>query len=270
MLEDKLFQVVRMRGDGDCLFHALGFVDSMGGNLLRGTLVAFMREEATLLEPAEASIWTEEADALSGNVWGGHTAIMAYTKMRQRCVILHKRDIVGSMQLLFVKHDSVPGTAEVQHVLYTGGNHYDALLELSNIDGFEPAWEQNLPARYFVPSARNSVQKNASGGAGVEAWLQGSRLQAPLPKLKNKMRKGVGCSHRGDALFGADATETGNVLGASSRCKHPFYRTKTTPAPSLCDHLAVELARIPVRYGCDHPHRRQEVLIKAIFLNVVE
>ena len=78
-----------MLGDGDCLFHALGYPDGHDGGALRIELADFMEQDAP--DQEDATSWLEEVAKLRANVWGGHTAITAYTRMKQRAVMLHCR-----------------------------------------------------------------------------------------------------------------------------------------------------------------------------------
>ena len=48
-------------------------------------------------------------------------------------------------------HGSMQGREEVHvaHILYNGIVHYDALVEVSDTKGLQPAWDQPPPPAYF-------------------------------------------------------------------------------------------------------------------------
>ena len=254
--------MVPVKGDGNCLFHALGFLDSVSGDELRDRVIDYMLMEVVNQPPAEASIWMEEADTLRSNAWGGHTAVAAYSMMTRRRVIIHRKDEGGYVQAVVVSHASIPGDAMVQHILYINGNHYDALLEVSCIDGMTPAWEQPLPPHYF--SMRRLCVDGAShqSRTGEVCIATSSQRKSSVKvwpsracKLDSKLSRG---SVPREALKEA-------VGPASATRGHHWYREKSAPASGLRDDLATELARVRVRADCGHPHRAQEDLIKEFY-----
>ena len=244
--------MVRMRGDGNCLFHALGFLDSVGGEAVRGNLADYMVAAAAKLDPAEASIWTDEAEALRGNIWGGHTAIAAYSLMTRRRVIMHQRLEHGDTRAVVVSHGSIQDGADAQHILYSNGNHYDALLEMPDACGMNPAWEQPAPPRYFVSRVGAERKDPLPSEAASPPRARKARFAVPRPKKQPSVTAGRGWTTESKEGAKADL----------AKGKHPWYRTKTTPAPELRDDIAAELARVPVRCRSTHPHRAQEDLIK--------
>ena len=244
-----------MRGDGNCLFHALGFLDSVGGETVRGNLADYMVAEAVKLDPAEASIWTDEAEALRHNIWGGHTAIAAYSLMTHRRIIMHRRLEHGNVHAVVVSHGSIPDGADVQHVLYSDGNHYDALLEIHDARGLTPAWEQPGPPQYFVAGRAEAERKDALA-SGAAHQPRESKARFAVPRPKQQVSATAGRSRATERKGGAKAE--------FAKGKHPWYKAKTTPAPELHDDIAAELARVPVCCRSAHPHRAQEDLIKEL------
>ena len=99
--------VVTMLGDGDCFFHALGYPGGYDGGALRIELADFMEQGAA--DQDDAASWIEEAGKLRANIWGGHTAIAAYARMKQRAVMLHCRSPAqGTVHVVKVAHEEVP------------------------------------------------------------------------------------------------------------------------------------------------------------------
>jgi len=80
--------VVKVAGDGDCLFHALAFFDASDGGALRIEVADFMEAHAEEQNGFEAA-WFREASKLRASKWGGHTAITAYSLMKSTRVIVH-------------------------------------------------------------------------------------------------------------------------------------------------------------------------------------
>ena len=75
---------------GDCLFHSLGYADQHDGVALRIEVAAFLRDQAAHQEGFEDA-WRREAAALRRSCWAGHTAIAAYSLLKQRRVLVHMR-----------------------------------------------------------------------------------------------------------------------------------------------------------------------------------
>ena len=61
---------VPVAGDGNCLFHALGYLDARDGAALRNEVAAFMVDQACSQEGFEDA-WLEEAEELR-NLGGPH------------------------------------------------------------------------------------------------------------------------------------------------------------------------------------------------------
>ena len=74
----KRMGIVKVNGDGDCLFHALGVHDKEDGAALRIDVTSFMAAHASEQEGFEQE-WLEEVQKLRAYKWGGpqssqHTA----------------------------------------------------------------------------------------------------------------------------------------------------------------------------------------------------
>ena len=110
--------VTRVAGDGDCLFHALGFSDKYDGNALRIEVADFMEAHARNEPAPDQDIWLQEAGALRANCWwGGHAAVVAYSLLKQWRVLIHARQSGGSALVKDAAHKAVPVTAPLQHIL---------------------------------------------------------------------------------------------------------------------------------------------------------
>lgn len=66
--------VVKVGGDGDCLFHALGYRDAYDGQALRIDIANFMTEHAGG-QAAFQQEWQQESRKLRKGHWGGAAAI---------------------------------------------------------------------------------------------------------------------------------------------------------------------------------------------------
>lgn len=167
--------VVKVVGDGDCLFHALAFFDGSDGGALRIEVADFLEAEA-VNQPDFAFEWLDEAEKLRENKWGGHTAIIAFSQMMATRVVLHTRLEDGTVAVAEASHSSVAHspTAPVRHILYNNVDHYDALIEVADADGMEAAWPQPPPPRY-VKEAEAETEFPPLPDSGAET-------QAPKPK----------------------------------------------------------------------------------------
>ena len=88
-------QLIPMTGDGNCLFHALAYRTRENAVHLRKDIIQFLRDAAQDQHDEEQEeAWLEEAAYLRGNAnWGGDTAIVAFTLMRNQRVMLHWRGV---------------------------------------------------------------------------------------------------------------------------------------------------------------------------------
>ncbi len=158
--------VVRVPDDRDCLFHALSLFDAgMGGcgYALRNRLVEFMEARAAEQDGFE-EVWRLETQLLRNYwIWGGHTATAAYTLMTGMRVMLHIHEAdSSSTTVIEASHATVAGntTAPVRHLLYNGMDHYDALEQVGDLVGFQPAWPQALPEGNPLPPSPRAQGHN--------------------------------------------------------------------------------------------------------------
>ena len=253
---------VPVAGDGNCLFHALGYLDARGGAALRNSVAAFMVENAARQIGFEEA-WLEEAEELLQGTWGGHTAITAYSLMQQVRVQIHTLQASGAVIVTDASHASVSenAAAPLRRILYSNNNHYDALVGLlQNPRGWIPAWPQTGAPIYYkevnmAPMANPKPTGPPVGSGAMPGHGTGAGFTNPRPGTK-KGKKG-----RGKQPAAKPLAQKASAPAAS----YPVFRrctTKTTPPPELRDDILTELSRIPVKPRMQHPHQQQENFIK--------
>lgn len=142
--------VVKMSGDGDCLFHALAYGDGCSGQALRVEVANFLEARADDGGGFREEMQREAAKLRAGTC-GGHTAIIAYSHMKQTRVVVRTRRVGEGAPTVAVEemsHASVRGKEDVcvSHILYNGDGHYDALVAV----GVEPDRPQPDLAVYVM------------------------------------------------------------------------------------------------------------------------
>ena len=254
---------VPMAGDGNCLFHALGYLDGRDGAALRNEVAAFMVDQACNQRGFEEA-WLEEADELLQGTWGGHTAMTAYSLMKHVRLEIHTPEANGTASVTDASHADVASdiNAPLRRVLYSKGSHYDALVELlPNPQGWAPAWVQPLPAVYFKEEEKPDPKAEGFPSldqAARSSNRKGPRFTKPRPAGK-QAGKGKGKTPLGEEDAGPKKTP-------AIPAQYPVQRrcvTKTTPPPELRNDILTELCKIPVKPRMAHPHQKQENLIKA-------
>ena len=263
-----MLAVVKVAGDGDCLFHALAFLDNYDGGALRIELAEFMERHAHT-QSAFQEEWLIEASKLRCNRWAGHTVITAYSLMKNTRVMVHtKEGGEGTVKVEEMSHASVFGSREARlvHILYNG-SHYDALVEISNMEGMRPAWPQPPPPRYFTqrgPEEFPALADSAQAPAPTRGQKRG--LTAPRPAKKAKAKA------KAKAAKGAKAAKAEPAAGeaAPESAETPLGDAPAPPVPleendegdPMAPGLLEELQNIPVASGSQHPHRKVEDLIQ--------
>lgn len=194
--------------------------------------------------------WLKEAEHLQGDQrqhWGGHMAILAYTAMREKRVILHTKQNDGPILVQEQCHESV---AEIDampevHLLYNGVDHYDALAPVSDIAGMAPAWPQAPPPRYMTLTAFPPL----AAAVHEPVTRKAAKPGAPRPKAKQNKRSGKAkqTSQRPSAPVAEPAA--GSVPTAMP----------DEPEP---EDLLQRLAEGVVAAKSSHPRRSLEDLIK--------
>ncbi|CAE7300135.1 anks1b, partial [Symbiodinium sp. CCMP2592] len=235
----------KMTGDGNCLFHALAHGSEENGVHLRALIIQYLEDNAASQENEEqVEAWYQEAEYLQSNAshWGGDTAIIAFTLMRQQRVILHWRTDDGHIQTSERTHTEVQDTAErfrhagqdnaeIIHLWYNGRDHYDLLV---------PSQEQP-PAP--APRAANQPQPTHD-----EASPPPPPPPPPPPHPEPRPPK-----RRKTAASRAQSKQQAPAQGAEET-------SEAAPAPPVEDGptLLEELTSMPVAAKATHPRRKLE------------
>ena len=271
----QVLRMVKVDGDGDCLFHALAFVDGYDGGALRIEVAEFLEQHAHAQAGFQEE-WLLEAAKLRRNKWGGHTVIAAYSVMKNTRVVLHTKESQGgAVKVEEMSHASVHGRddARVVHILYNGVDHYDALVEIAaGLPGMVPAWPQPLPQLYFKAEEQHENFPSLAAGAKEQAKpkKQGG-LTAPRPAKKAKAKAA--------AKGKAKEAKPASVKPKKDACKKDKDEEVAAPglaaaayAPSLPEEgeeedfaspgLMEALEAVPVAEASHHPHRKVEHMIQ--------
>ena len=244
--------VVKVAGDGDCLFHSLAFFDASDGGALRIDVADFMEARAAEQNGFEDA-WFREASKLRASKWGGHTAIIAYSLMKNTRVIVHTHHAeAGHVTVEEVSHGSIFGYAAMpaQHILYNGKDHYDALIEIADFTGMMPAWPQPPPPVYF--SSVGNEFPPLSAGAQSSGTSGKNGFNAPRPP-KNGKGRGKANGNKGSA----EAEASMSATPVATQHDHEDEEDDENQ-PGFMDALL----NIPVAEASLHPHRQVEDLIK--------
>ena len=183
---------------------------------------------------------------------------------------IHAIQADGTISVTDASHADVANDADapLRRVLYSNGNHYDALVELlPNPIGWSPAWKQPLPALYFkedeAPAPKAEEFQSLAKAAGGRGRKQ-PRFSTPKPVGKHA-KKGKGKAPAKGKSREEEDPDAKPKKGAAAPAQYPVMRrcrTKTTTPPELRDDILTELCRIPVKPRITHPHQREENLIK--------
>lgn len=136
-------RVVRMPGDGACLFHSLAFgLHRLGyrqedGLRIRSRVARFMYDNpefkitgtplrSWIAWDSHVSVDSYVERLASGRVWGGAIEMAAVAEIFQVDVVVYEKDYFGGVQRIsdFLTDKQPRG---VVTVMYSGRNHYDAL-----------------------------------------------------------------------------------------------------------------------------------------------
>ena len=263
----KLLQVIKVTGDGDCLFHALAFIDGYDGGALRIDVANFMEENAQG-QPGFQEEWVREVGQLRASKWGGHTATIAYSLMRNTRVMVHTFQAeTKTVTVEEVSHASIHRNDAVRlaHILYNGCDHYDALVELTDPQGLAPAWPQPPPPVYFAlgDSEFPTLAQSNPKQSGAKSKR---RPAAPRPPKKGKA-KGKGNAKPKPAPVKPEACGGASEAGASAaadsgRAPHHECEGEGEGEDYAKPGLMEALEDIPVAEASLHPHRHVEDLVK--------
>ena len=283
--------VIKVAGDGDCLFHALAFFDFSDGAALRIEVADFMEAHAAEQAGFEEE-WRREVVKLRQNKWGGHNVIAAYSLMKQRRVTIHTRRDGADPPVVVqeASHGLVNGNEAfpMVHVLYNGKDHYDALVEVFDKSNAKPAWPQPPPPMYlqvvgnngttgakdFPPLDEAVAATKAGSKAGNKKGLEGPRPQQ-AGKAKAKARPKAKAKGKSKPKPKPSSHQPGTT-NQSDDAKLAEGDCKDQPAPAASDNQSGEtggdesmepglmehLEALPVASTSGHPHRKVEDLIK--------
>ena len=260
--------VVKVAGDGDCLFHALAFFDGSDGAALRIEVADFMEEHAHE-QAGFHEEWLQEAAKLRCNKWGGHSVVAAYSLMKQRRVTIHTIQGVGQPVLVAeASHAALFGNEALPmaHVLYNNKDHYDALVEISDLTGAQPAWPQLPPPMYFKDKRAEEFPPLTSDAAGKKDKKKGLTAPRPAKKAKAKAAKPASAKSKKDNEGEAAAAVAKPTAAMGAPLQVESAEEENNAAPGLMELLEA----IPVAETSDHPHRKVEDMIQDSVLHSIE
>ena len=233
-----------MTGDGNCLFHALANKTQEDGVQLRSLIIQFLQNNAACEDDEEQTdAWLEEAEYLHSNPsrWGGDTAIIAFTLMRQQRVFLHWRAADGEIETIERTHADVETAAERRprerqnfmqaiHLWYNGRDHYDVLVPSDEL-----AHATAPPSKPSRPAAAASPPPPPP--------------PPPHPEPRPSKRRKTAASKAGNkpptpVSQAADTTDA------------------PPPDPEEGPNLLEELTSMPVAAEATHPRRKLEDALK--------
>ena len=255
----KTLLVVKMDGDGDCLFHALAYHLGTGetGGALRQRLINYMEQEALEQPGWESEPLLEEAGALRAGEWGGNPAMAMFSKMAGVRVKVHTKEPRKDVAVKDWSHESVSTNnpmAEVFHLLFNGSDHYDVLEEVEfQANAMQAAWEQPPPPAYTASIIEDFPALHAEGGPAVRNKRK-EGFTAPRPSKKGKANKKP-------ALKTEAAEETGHEEDVEMG--EAIGREEGPDPEKGRNRLLEQLQAIPVAETSLHPHRQVEDRIKA-------
>lgn len=250
--------VVKMDGDGDCLFHALAYHLGAAetGAALRDRVANYMEQEALEQPSWESEYFLEKARSLRAGVWGGTTAITAFTKMMGIRVVVHTKEVDKDVAVKDWTHLSAPDNGTTLHLLFNGSDHYDALKEVEyQPNAMQAAWEQPPPPAY----AASIIESEAFPALHAEVG----------PAVRNKRKVGF-TAPRPSKQGKARANKKPVLKMAEDEMDEATGREEDSDPEKGRNQLLEELQAIPVAETSLHPHRQAEDLIKAGVARTVE
>ena len=187
--------VVDVPGDGNCLFSALALHEPSSTAEELRTEVADFLEANAMTQGVHAESWFEESDYLRGSKedhWGGDTALVAYSLLRQRRVFVHTQEQEGWQPKVVEKtHEGVAVDVSADaaiHLLYNGSDHYTGLVPIEDLTYMEEAWPQPPPPKYFKATAQASIIAAAPLVTGAVSQSVTTEKQV-TPDFSGKKRK---------------------------------------------------------------------------------
>ena len=191
--------------------------------------------------------------------------ITAYSLMTKRRVIVHTRESDGSTAVKEESHHELmeKAGAEACHILYNGHNHYDALVQVVDPSGMEPAWPQPPPPTCFKQAEEAFPSLHDATSIDNKKRLDRPCFTAARPSKKAKAKK----AQKPAAITEEHVGKGDDATNMAVPLKRRRIVGKTTPPPELRDDILTELTYVQVRKDSIHPHRQAEQMsqeLKAI------
>ena len=276
----RVLGAVDVPGDGNCLFSALALHEPSSTAEELRTEVADFLEANAMTQGAHAESWLEESDYLRGSKedhWGGDTALVAYSLLRQRRIFVHTQEHEGSQPKVVEKtHQGVAVDVSADaaiHLLYNGSDDYTGLVQIEDLTYMEEAWPQPPPPKYFKATAQASVIAAAPLVTGAMSQSVITEKQA-TPDFSAKKRKSAvlqdpvpGSSSSARALASCQgAANYGSGVGSKHNSKNPRRRLsgKIVPPPEWQENLLEEVCQTRVAKVSLHPKRKLEEAIQGL------
>ena len=253
--------LIKVVGDGDCLFHALGAHNQQDGAALRIEVASFMAEHAAD-QQGVAEEWLREVEKLRAYKWGGATVIAAYSLMKNVRVMVHTWRGDGLTPVVTeMSHGDVYGKEDCRtiHVLYNNRDHYDCLVEVKDPTGMDPAWPQPPPPKYFDAQKASDFPALPAGPhqpGGNAAPANKNGMSAPRPPKKGKAKA------KGNAKATTKKPEPAGKSEGNAAATAAAPTLEHEEEDSSQPGLMEKLLDIPVTSTSLHPHRQAEDLIK--------
>ena len=237
--------VVKVAGDGDCLFHALAFFDGSDGGALRIDVADFMEAEAVNLNG-----WT--GGEAPENKWGGHTAMMAtrvglHTRLEDGGI---EPQLRGEQLRGATSSFSLQQRRPLRCFEWGGGRKWHG----SCLAAATPASTMWRRKRLRQSSPLSDSRAETQAPKPKRQRFSAARPQKISKKKPLNLKKAF---NGGQCCGGEEEAEC-----AQEHQKQWRYTQKTTPPPELRDDIPTEMCRIRVAPMSEHPHRQQEDLIK--------
>ena len=258
---------VKMKGDGNCLFHALAHQDGSDGAALRAEVAEFLVQHAAD-QGVFADSWLEEADVLGGDprsCWGGDTSIVAWSLLKRRRAKVHWYDHRNVLRAEEKTHPDVLANGEPEegdepttvHLMYNGKDHYDLLRQCDY--GRE---NSNAPAATAAAASRpddegsSLTNKRKEVGQLAAAASKKAKAARPKPRPKAKTRVWKACQ-----ALQKSKKESENDEKEKEEAEE---EEEDDEEAERQEDVLEELSRGELAAEATHPRRKLEDLIKSL------
>ena len=176
----------------------------------------------------------------------------------------------GTVHVVKVAHEELPQDAPVQHILYNGVDHYDALVEVADL---APAWEQPPPAQYLAqaiihyrPLAVARQKRPSKRFQAPRPAAKRPKTTGPTPEAAPKAPAAKRARQEPPARPVADQASSSQAQPEAAcevpEVSEPAQEEAQQPGDDGTHHLLTVMAQIPVQETSLHPHRLTEDAIK--------